>query len=94
VYSWAEFARRSKRYEFARNKTLAHPACEVCEYQRFCHAGCPKFRHARFGRFEDLDYFCPAYKMIYAKATQPLRQEVEKLLARTVGITGAGTGAK
>ncbi len=94
VDSWAEIARRSKRYDFARNKTLATPAGEVCEYQRFCHAGCPKFRHARFGRFEDLDYFCPAYKMIYAKATQPLRQEVEKLLARTVGITGAGTGAK
>jgi len=94
VDSWPEIARRSKRYQFARNKTLAHPACEACEYQWFCHAGCPKFRHARFGRFEDLDYFCPAYKMIYAKATEPLRQEVEKLLARSGGIAGSGTGAR
>lgn len=83
--SWAEIARRRRRYEFASNKTIAHAECQVCEYQSICHAGCPKFRHARHHRFEDLDYFCPAYKMIYAKAIGPLRKEVEKLLARASG---------
>lgn len=83
--SWPEIARRRKRYEFATNKTIAHPLCQACEYQSFCHGGCPKFRHARYRRFEDLDYFCPAYKMIYAKATGPLRKEVEKLLGRASG---------
>jgi uncharacterized protein len=83
--SWPEIARRRKRYEFATNKTIAHPVCQACEYQSFCHGGCPKFRHARYRRFEDLDYFCPAYKMIYAKATGPLRKEVEKLLGRASG---------
>lgn len=83
--SWPEISRRRRRYEFAANKTIAHAECQVCEYQSICHAGCPKFRHAHHGRFEDLDYFCPAYKMIYAKASGPLRKEVEKLLARASG---------
>jgi uncharacterized protein len=85
VDSWPEIARRRKRYEFAANKTIPHPLCQACEYQAICHGGCPKFRHARHRRFEDLDYFCPAYKMIYSKAIEPLRREVEKLLARAPG---------
>ena len=70
------------RRSFAAKKTLAHPECQVCEYQSICHGGCPKFRHSPHRRFEDLDYFCQAYKMIYAKAVGPLRREVEKLLGR------------
>ena len=51
-----------------RKKTIAHPECQVCEYQSICHGGCPKFRHGPHGKFDDLDYFCAAYKMIFAKA--------------------------
>jgi uncharacterized protein len=79
--SWPEIARRRKRYNFAAKKTLAHPECQRCEYQTICHGGCPKGRHGPNRRFEDLDWFCGAYKMIFAKATGPLRKEVEKLLA-------------
>jgi uncharacterized protein len=78
--SWSEVARRTRRYNFAQKKTLAHPECQVCEWQSICHGGCPKFRHGPNGQFEELDYFCSAYKMIYAKAVGPLRKEVEKLL--------------
>ena len=77
--SWSEIARRTRRYSFAQKKTLAHPECQVCEYQSICHGGCPKFRHGPHGKFDDLDYFCAAYKMIYAKSVGPLRKEVEKL---------------
>jgi uncharacterized protein len=77
--SWPEIARRTRRYAFASKKTLAHPECQVCEYQSICHGGCPKSRHAPNRRFEDLDYFCTAYKMIFAKATTPLRQDLSKL---------------
>jgi uncharacterized protein len=80
--SWPEIARRTRRYSFASKKTLAHPECQACEYQSICHGGCPKFRHGPNRRFEDLDYFCEAYKMIYARSTGPLREEVRKLLAR------------
>lgn len=78
--SWPEIARRQRRYNFASKKTLGRPECQVCEYQGICHGGCPKFRHAQNRSFEDLDYFCQAYKMIYAKAVGPLRQEVAKIL--------------
>lgn len=80
--SWPEIARRTRRYSFARKKTLAHPECQVCEYQSICHGGCPKFRHGPSRRFEDLDYFCQAYKMIYARSAGPLREEVKKLAMR------------
>jgi len=78
--SWSEIARRTRRYSFASKKTLAHPECQVCEYQSICHGGCPKFRHGPHGRFEELDYFCQAYKMIFSRAVGPLQAEVRKLL--------------
>ncbi len=80
--SWPEIARRTRRYSFACKKTLAHPDCQVCEYQSICHGGCPKFRHGPHGDFNHLDYFCQAYKMIYARSTGPLQEEVRKLLSR------------
>jgi uncharacterized protein len=77
--SWSEIARRQKRSNFASKKTLAHPDCQVCPYQSICHGGCPKSRHGPRRSFDDLDYFCQAYKMIFDKAVVPLRKEVEKL---------------
>jgi uncharacterized protein len=77
--SWAEIARRQRRYQFAATKTIAHPDCLACEYQSICHGGCPKHRHDPRGNFHDLDYFCAAYKMIFAKAVGPLRKEVQRL---------------
>lgn len=81
--SWGEISRRVKRYSFASKKTLAHPECQVCEYQSICHGGCPKSRQGPNKRFEDLDWFCGAYKMIFAKAVPPLRREVEKLTGQS-----------
>jgi len=88
VDSWGEIARRTKRYSFAAKKTLAHPECQVCEYQSVCHGGCPKSRHGPNGRFDDLDYFCGAYKMIFGRAVGPLRQEVKRLLGHDVPELG------
>lgn len=82
--TWSEVARRTRRYHFAAKKTLAHPECQVCEYQSICHGGCPKSRHGQNRNFEDLDYFCESYKMIYARAVGPLRGELKKLLGREV----------
>jgi uncharacterized protein len=80
--SWSEIARRQRRYKFAATKTIPHPECQVCEYQSICHGGCPKHRHDQRGRFADLDYFCRAYKMIFAKAVAPLRAEVKRIVER------------
>ncbi len=84
VDSWPDLARRRRRYNFATKKTLAHPDCQVCEYQSICHGGCPKFRHGRHGRFDDLDYFCQAHKMIYARSVGPLREELRAVLGHAV----------
>jgi len=81
VDSWSEIARKQKRYQFAANKTLPHAECSRCEYEAICHGGCPKSRHAPYGRFEDLDYFCESYKMVFDKTAKPLRDEVRKLMA-------------
>jgi uncharacterized protein len=81
--SWTEIARRNSRYRFAATKSIPHPECQVCEYSSICHGGCPKLRHGRQGRFEDLDYFCQSYKMIYGKTVEPLRKEVQKLMRQS-----------
>jgi uncharacterized protein len=83
--SWPEIARRTRRFEFAATKTLLHDACQKCEYVSICKGGCPKHRHDQRGRFDDLDYFCAAYKMVFAKSVGPLRKDVEKILARQPG---------
>jgi uncharacterized protein len=80
--SWSEIARRQRRYRFAATKTIPHAECQVCEYQSICHGGCPKHRHDQRGQFSDLDYFCSAYKMIFAKAVGPLREEVKRIAGR------------
>jgi uncharacterized protein len=77
--SWPEIARRQRRLSFASKKTLPRPECRACEYDPICHGGCPKLRHGPNRRFEDLDYFCEAYKMIYARCLEPLRKEVARL---------------
>jgi uncharacterized protein len=87
--SWPEIARRTRRYIFASKKTLAHPECQACQYRSICHGGCPKLRHGPHGRFEDLDYFCQAYKMIYARSVEPLRAEVRRLrIGEPAGLDG------
>jgi len=82
VDSFSEIARRKRRYEFAQVKTIPRAECHRCEWRSICRQGCPKFRHGPGRRFEDLDYFCEAYKMIYARCVGPLRAEVEKILGR------------
>ncbi len=86
--SWPEIARRKRRYEFSNVKSIPHEECRKCEYRSVCKQGCPKFRHAPNRKFEDLDYFCASYKMIYSKAIGPLKKEVEKLMARQAPAAG------
>jgi len=71
--SWSEISRRQVRHEFAAKKTLPHAECLVCPYSSICHGGCPKLRQGPRQRFEDLDYFCSAYKTIFAKSLGRLR---------------------
>jgi len=80
--TWDQMARNPRRFQFAANKSIPHPVCSKCQWEALCHGGCPKSRHAPHNRFEDLDYFCSAYKMVFAKTVEPLRQDVRRLLGR------------
>jgi uncharacterized protein len=77
--SFPEIARRLRRAQFAAKKTLPREECSRCEFATICQRGCPKLRHAQRGEFGDLDYFCQAYKMIFAHALPSLRREAAKL---------------
>ena len=83
--SWAEIAGRTRRFSFASKKTIAHPECQACEFRSVCHGGCPKTRHGQHGKFEDLDYFCGAYKMYFAKSVNPLKNEMQRLYPDRIG---------
>lgn len=87
--SFDEIARRARRFRFAGKKSVPHPTCEECKYLSLCLRGCPKLREGRRGRFEDLDYFCEAYRMIFRTAVPKLRKEVEKLGARACEFENA-----
>jgi hypothetical protein len=39
-------------------------------------------RRGQHGRFEDLDYHCASYKMLFDKGVGKLTKEVEKLMRR------------
>ena len=80
--SWIDIARRQTRYEFAAKKGIGHQACHACDYQSICQGGCPHLRRGRRGRFDDLDYYCASYKMLFEKNVGKLTKEVEKLLSR------------
>jgi uncharacterized protein len=71
--SWPEIARRQRRLAFSAKKSLANAECSVCEYASICHNGCPHLRRSSHGNLEDLDYFCTAYKQIFARAVPSLR---------------------
>lgn len=81
VDGWPDIARRQRRQTFAGKKGVPHAECAVCEYRGICHGGCPKLRYAARQSFEDLDWFCGAYKQIFARAVPPLREEIAKMLA-------------
>lgn len=80
--SWIDIGRRKLRADFAAKKGLGHQACDACEYRPICHGGCPHLRRGRHGRFEDLDYYCASYRMLFDKGLGRLGKEVERLIAR------------
>ncbi len=76
--SWNELAARERRLRFAAKKTEPNAGCAACEYASICHQGCPRLRRARFGRYEDRDWFCEAYRTIFSKALPKLRPPAVK----------------
>ena len=81
--SWAEIARRTRRYQFAAKKTHRRiPSARSASTSRSVTADVPSSATVRRRQFDDLDYFCAAYKMIFAKSVGPLKKELTRLGAQ------------
>ena len=63
-----------KNLETARSR--ARRSCGDCQYLPVCHAGCVRLAHMVKGDLSDRDYYCPDYKILYAKADKLLSEEL------------------
>jgi len=80
--TWIDIARAQARRDFAAKKAVPNPACRECESFALCRGGCPHLRHQRHGRYEDLDYYCASYKMLFETGVGKLTKAVEKIMRR------------
>lgn len=80
--SFSQIAHQQRRFDFAGKKSIAHTACQECEFETVCFRGCPHTRRVRHGDWENLDYFCGAYKSMFRKVVKPLEREVARLLRK------------
>lgn len=73
--------RRLAAYQqFAARKIANLEECLDCEWFNLCHGGCPKWRpQVMLGRGSGRDYFCEAYRMLFAHARKPLARIAERL---------------
>ena len=78
----AELARSPVRARFAARKLLSRDECAACNVRFLCNQGCPKLRHARFGRFDDLDVYCASYRGFFDHALPRLREFAEEIRSR------------
>jgi uncharacterized protein len=78
----SELARSPVRARFAARKLLPREECDACDVRFLCNQGCPKLRHARRGRFEDLDVCCEAYRALLRHALPRLREFADTILSR------------
>jgi len=90
--SWNQLASNATRARFAFAKTIPHENCARCPYHGICQKGCPSFRTKRRGNPADLDYFCEAYKMVFAETLEPLRKEVAAITGKPTAHHVAAAG--
>jgi uncharacterized protein len=50
--------------------------CLDCDYYRICYGGCPHHAHVFSGDYMKKDYFCPAYRMIYSRIDEFLKEHM------------------
>jgi len=63
--------------EFSKLKTELPTRCRECEYEPFCHGGCPK-HHRPIGTSPDrYNHFCEGLKLFFTEAMPELRRMAE-----------------
>ena len=69
--------------QFLQMKQDMPAACRQCEYERYCHGGCPRNRIGQGWEIsEHTDYFCASYRMLYAHTAEQIRHLGRVIRAR------------
>ena len=71
---------------FRRLKPNLAPTCKSCEWLSLCHGGCPRTRLGGVGT-DTVDYFCEAYKMLYAHAV-PFIGSSNRVTSQVIPLQG------
>ena len=51
--------------------------CKTCEFYHICYGGCPDNSYSYYDNYMKKDHFCSAYKMIYSKIKEFLKDHSE-----------------
>jgi uncharacterized protein len=78
----AELVTDPKIEEFAKLKTELPGVCVDCEFEPFCHGGCPKHHWPAGTATERQNHFCEGLKLFFAEALPDLRVVAKALHAR------------
>ena len=80
--SWSEIARRQQALRFRREENPGTSRVPGLRISVDLPRRLPQVPPRSARQFEDLDYFCSAYKMIFAKSVGPLKREIARILGR------------
>ena len=78
----AELVVDPKIEEFAKLKTELPGVCKDCEFEPFCHGGCPKHHWPGGTATERQNHFCEGLKLFFREALPDLREVAKALHAR------------
>jgi uncharacterized protein len=85
--------RTSAYQSFAQRKRTLGAQCRACEWVAACHGGCPKYRLLKTAEIASPDYFCDAYKMLFAHTRDALLPIVRRLSAADAPVARPGRNA-
>jgi len=69
-----ELERTASRTQFAVYKSNLPQTCQQCEWQNYCHGGCPKYRV-----MGNPNYMCDGYKQFFAHSMPELRKMADSI---------------
>lgn len=66
--------KETKPFSEIPERYLRLESCKKCEFLNICFGGCPNHAYSFSGNFLEKDYFCIAYKMIYSRIRDYIKE--------------------
>ena len=76
IANLTEMLNSSRQKKFGKLKTYLSDECKNCQWLTYCKGGCPKHR-INVKSTNNINYFCPAYKMFFEHADAELKELAE-----------------